>query len=73
MIVEVAPAMHHGGPYPATSDMRVTSVGTAAIQRFARPICYQNAPESVLPEELRNKNTKEIWRRVDNELTKADR
>ena len=45
--VEVCPAMHHGGPYPATSDARFTSVGTAAIQRFVRPTCYQNFPEII--------------------------
>ena len=46
--VEVCPAMHHGGPYPATSDARFTSVGTAAIQRFVRPACYQNFPEIII-------------------------
>jgi NADP-dependent aldehyde dehydrogenase len=70
--VEVAPAMHHGGPYPASSDVRSTSVGTAAIQRFARPICYQSAPDSVLPDELQSNNNRGIWRLVNNELTKAD-
>ena len=44
--------MHHGGPYPATTDSRATSVGTAAIHRFARPVCYQDFPQSALPEEL---------------------
>jgi NADP-dependent aldehyde dehydrogenase len=51
--VEVCSAMQHGGPYPATTDPRFTSVGTAAIVRFARPICYQDFPTEFLPEELR--------------------
>lgn len=53
--VEVAHAMVHGGPYPATSDGRSTSVGTLAIERFLRPVCYQDLPEALLPEELRGK------------------
>ncbi|MFM2088108.1 MAG: hypothetical protein RLZZ237_2977 [Pseudomonadota bacterium] len=52
--VEVASAMVHGGPYPATSDGRSTSVGTAAIQRFLRPVCYQNLDQALLPEALRD-------------------
>jgi NADP-dependent aldehyde dehydrogenase len=52
--VEVCASMHHGGPYPATTDPRFTSVGTAAILRFARPVCYQDFPEEALPEELRD-------------------
>jgi NADP-dependent aldehyde dehydrogenase len=51
--VEVCTSMQHGGPYPATTDPRFTSVGTAAIVRFARPICYQDFPTEFLPEELR--------------------
>ena len=51
--VEVCAAMHHGGPYPSTTDPRFTSVGTAAIVRFARPICYQDFPTEFLPSELR--------------------
>jgi alpha-ketoglutaric semialdehyde dehydrogenase len=51
--VEVTHAMVHGGPFPATSDGRSTSVGTLAIERFLRPICYQDLPEDLLPEELR--------------------
>jgi alpha-ketoglutaric semialdehyde dehydrogenase len=70
--VEVCAAMHHGGPYPATSDTRFTSVGTAAIQRFVHPTCYQNFPEGLLPVELRNKNETKIWRTVNGELTKED-
>jgi len=52
--VEVSPAMVHGGPYPATSDSRTTSVGTMAIRRFLRPVSYQNFPESLLPADLRS-------------------
>lgn len=50
--VEVCAAMHHGGAYPATTDARFTSVGTAAIERFARPVCYQDFPAECLPPEL---------------------
>ncbi|MEX0937941.1 MAG: aldehyde dehydrogenase (NADP(+)) [Pirellulales bacterium] len=70
--VEVCESMHHGGPYPATTDSRFTSVGTAAILRFARPVCYQNFPDDALPEPLRDKNTYGIWRRVDGQLTRDD-
>lgn len=52
--VEVSPAMVHGGPYPATTDARSTSVGTTAIYRFTRPVCFQNFPQSLLPVELRD-------------------
>lgn len=51
--VEVCDAMVHGGPFPATSDGRSTSVGTAAIERFLRPVCYQNMPNALLPEDLK--------------------
>jgi NADP-dependent aldehyde dehydrogenase len=51
--VEVCASMHHGGPYPATTDPRFTSVGTAAIQRFARPVCFQDCPPELLPPDLR--------------------
>ncbi|UXI67230.1 aldehyde dehydrogenase (NADP(+)) [Tahibacter amnicola] len=63
--VEVCPAMVHGGPYPATSDGRTTSVGTAAIERFTRRVCYQNIPDSLLPESLRESNPLGLWRLVD--------
>lgn len=56
--VEVSPAMTHGGPYPATTDSRSTSVGITAIYRFTRPVSYQNFPQSLLPEELKNKKDK---------------
>jgi NADP-dependent aldehyde dehydrogenase len=68
--VEVAPAMQHGGPYPATTDARTTSVGTAAIERFVRPICYQDFTASALPEELRDDNPRKIWRLVDGQRTR---
>lgn len=68
--VEVCASMQHGGPYPATTDARSTSVGTAAIYRFARPVCYQNFPQSALPVELQNVNQRDIWRLVDNQFTK---
>ncbi len=54
--VEVSTTMNHGGPWPASSDVRFTSVGTAAILRFARPICYQNCPQDFLPDILRDKS-----------------
>ncbi len=68
--VEVSPAMHHGGPYPATTDARFTSVGTAAIQRFARPVCYQNFPPGALPPELLNDNPRSLMRLVNSTLTR---
>lgn len=66
--VEVSPAMHHGGPSPATTDARFTSVGTAALLRFARPVCYQNFPETLLPASLRNANPLGIMRLVNGHL-----
>ena len=70
--VEVSPSMHHGGPYPATTDSRFTSVGTAAIQRFARPVCYQGLPQELLPVELQDTNVRQIWRVINGTLTKDD-
>jgi len=66
--VEVAHAMVHGGPYPATSDGRSTSVGTLAIDRFLRPVCYQDLPGVLLPAELRGDGEAGISRRVDGSL-----
>jgi NADP-dependent aldehyde dehydrogenase len=63
--VEVCHAMNHGGPYPATADGRSTSVGTRAIERFVRPLCYQNFPEAALPDELKEANPLGLWRLVD--------
>jgi NADP-dependent aldehyde dehydrogenase len=60
--VEVTHAMVHGGPYPATSDGRSTSVGSQAILRFARPVCYQDFPQDALPPELRDSNPRKILR-----------
>lgn len=68
--VEVCDAMVHGGPYPATSDARGTSVGTLAIHRFLRPVCYQNYPDEVLPEALQNANPLGIQRLVDGVYTR---
>lgn len=67
--VEVCHAMVHGGPYPATSDGRSTSVGSRAIFRFARPVCYQGLPETLLPDELKDANPLGIWRMIDGEMT----
>ena len=68
--VEVSHAMVHGGPYPATSDGRSTSVGSEAIFRFCRPVCYQGFPESILPDELRDRNPLRIWRMADGQMTR---
>lgn len=68
--VEVSLAMQHGGPYPATTDSRFTSVGPDGIKRFARPLCFQNVPDALLPAELQNSNPLDIWRTVNNQLTK---
>jgi alpha-ketoglutaric semialdehyde dehydrogenase len=65
--VEVSDAMVHGGPYPATSDARGTSVGTLAIDRFLRPVCYQNYPDSLLPAALQNANPLGFKRLVNGE------
>jgi NADP-dependent aldehyde dehydrogenase len=67
--VEVCAAMQHGGPYPATSNAHFTSVGTAAVLRFARPVCYQDFPQELLPPELRDRNERGIWRQVDGRFT----
>jgi len=63
--VEVAPAMVHGGPFPATSDGRTTSVGTLAIARFLRPVCFQNLAPALLPAALADANPWGIARRMD--------
>jgi NADP-dependent aldehyde dehydrogenase len=68
--VEVCPAMNHGGPYPATSDVRFTSVGTAAIYRFARPMCYQGFPNELLPPALQNANPLGLLRLVNGTPTR---
>ncbi|MFM0114973.1 aldehyde dehydrogenase (NADP(+)) [Paraburkholderia nemoris] len=68
---EVSYASIHGGPFPATSDSRFTSVGTSAIERFLRPVCYQGFPDDLLPEALKHDNPRGLWRLVDGELSKS--
>lgn len=68
--VEVCHAMVHGGPFPATSDSRFTSVGTASILRFARPVCFQDVPEEWLPKELQSSNPLGIERMVNGKRTR---
>ncbi|WP_036186691.1 aldehyde dehydrogenase (NADP(+)) [Marinobacterium lacunae] len=63
--VEVCQAMVHGGPFPATSDSRTSSVGASAIERFLRPVCYQDVPDALLPAELQQANPLQMPRRVD--------
>ena len=65
--VEVCPSMHHGGPFPATTDSRFTSVGSDAIKRWVRPVSFQNFPDSLLPDELKNSNPLEIRRTVNSQ------
>ena len=69
--VEVCHSMVHGGPYPATSDSRTTSVGATAIERFLRPVCYQDVPAELLPEALRDENPLGLTRMVDGSLVTA--
>ena len=66
--VEVCHAMVHGGPYPATSDSRSTSVGARAIERFLRPVCYQNVPNSLPPSAIAEGNPENLRRRIDGRL-----
>jgi alpha-ketoglutaric semialdehyde dehydrogenase len=68
--VEVGYGMQHGGPFPATTDGRFTSVGTDAIKRFVRPVAFQDAPQEFLPSELKDGNPLNIWRKVNGELEK---
>lgn len=68
--VEVCHAMQHGGPFPATTDARFTSVGTSAIKRFVRPVAYQDCPDNFLPAELQDNNPLNIWRLVNGKMTK---
>ncbi|HEU4901425.1 MAG TPA: aldehyde dehydrogenase family protein, partial [Flavisolibacter sp.] len=68
--VEVCASMVHGGPYPATTDCRFTSVGATAIKRWVRPLCFQNFTAALLPEELRNENSLRIMRLVNNTYTR---
>lgn len=66
--VEVCHAMVHGGPSPATSDSRTTSVGARAIERYLRPVCYQDVPKSLLPSAIADGNPDKLWRRIDGRL-----
>ncbi|MDO7744485.1 MAG: aldehyde dehydrogenase (NADP(+)), partial [Pedobacter sp.] len=68
--VEVCAAMQHGGPFPATNDSRFTSVGTTAIRRFVRPLSWQNWDKKLLPPALQDGNPLNIWRLVDNKMTR---
>jgi alpha-ketoglutaric semialdehyde dehydrogenase len=68
--VEVCHSMVHGGPSPATTDSRFTAVGTNAVKRWVRPVCYQSCPDALLPLALQNANPTGIWRMVDNEWKK---
>jgi len=69
--VEVSYAMTHGGPFPATTDSRSTSVGTYAIKRFARPVTFQSAPQVLLPAELQNENRSGLWRTINGKLSQS--
>jgi NADP-dependent aldehyde dehydrogenase len=68
--VEVCPSMHHGGPFPATTDARFTSVGLDAFRRWVKPLALQNAPATLLPDALRDENPLGIWRTVNGEWTR---
>lgn len=70
--LEICHAIHHGGPYPATTHPHFTSIGTRAIHRFARPVCYQDWPDARLPMELQNLNPRGILRLVDGERTRCE-
>jgi NADP-dependent aldehyde dehydrogenase len=69
--VEVCLSMHHGGPFPSTTDSRFTSVGADAIKRFARPMSFQNFSDYLLPAELQNENPLGITRRVNDDISKS--
>lgn len=69
--VEVGHAMVHGGPFPATADGRSTSVGSLAINRFLRPVSYQDLPQALLPDALKDGNPLKLWRRLDGQLSQA--
>lgn len=69
--VEVCLSMQHGGPFPASTDSRFSSVGADGFKRFARPIAFQNWSNDLLPDELKNENPSGIYRTVNNELTRS--
>ena len=64
--------MQHGGPHPASTDARFTSVGSRAIERWLRPVAYQDAPDGLLPHVLRDGNPAGVWRQVDGRWTDRD-
>jgi len=66
--VEVCLSMQHGGPYPATTDSRFTAVGADGIRRFARPLAFQNWPNGLLPDELKDENPLKLWRTINSEI-----
>jgi 2,5-dioxopentanoate dehydrogenase len=68
--VEVSHAMMHGGPFPATTYSHFTSVGTEAIKRFLRPVCYQDCPQEFLPDALKDENPLHIMRKLNGEFTR---
>lgn len=68
--VEVCSSMQHGGPFPASTDSRFTAVGEDAIRRFVRAVCYQNVPDTLLPDELKNDNPSGLWRLVNDQWSK---
>jgi NADP-dependent aldehyde dehydrogenase len=68
--VEVCPSMVHGGPYPASTDSRFTAVGIYSIRRWARPFSYQEWPDNMLPDELKNSNPLGIERKINNVNTR---
>ena len=70
--VEVCPSMVHGGPFPATTDSRYTAVGINGVKRWVRPVCFQNCPEYLLPEELKDKNPKKLFRLINNQYSNGD-
>ena len=69
--IEVCDSVHHGGPYPATTDAQHTSIGTAGISRWGRPVSYQNTPDALLPDALKNANPLGLLRLVDGEWTRG--
>jgi alpha-ketoglutaric semialdehyde dehydrogenase len=70
--VRVCASMHHGGPYPASTDNRFGAVGVDSIERFLRPLCFQNFPDSLLPDALKDKNPLNILRRINGKLSFAE-
>lgn len=69
--LEICHSIHHGGPFPATTHSHFTSIGTRAMHRFVRPVCYQDWPDALLPAELQGKNPRGILRLVDGERSRA--